>query len=217
MTREAPTGEGIRVVVSDDHPVVREGLRSYLESQGFDVVGEAADGNEAIRVVRDLRPDVLLTDLVMPGVDGIETIRRLRAEGQPLGILVLTSFSGADQVIPAGAVLQGTTRMAALYKRWCAHGRRADLARQLVGSRVDAALVRTGPLEVVRPTAGTGGPAPAPAPGPREHRVARGDTLAGIARRYGCETRELAQANRLKAPSYAIRIGQRLRLEGCSG
>ena len=123
----------------------------------------------------------------------------------------------ADQVIPAGAVLQGTTRMAALYKRWCAHGRRADLARQLVGSRVDAALVRTGPLEVVRPTAGTGGPAPAPAPGPREHRVARGDTLAGIARRYGCETRELAQANRLKAPSYAIRIGQRLRLEGCSG
>ena len=101
MTREAPTGEGIRVVVSDDHPVVREGLRSYLESQGFDVVGEAADGNEAIRVVRDLRPDVLLTDLVMPGVDGIETIRRLRAEGQPLGILVLTSFSGSDQVIPA--------------------------------------------------------------------------------------------------------------------
>lgn len=101
MTGGAPADEGIRVVVSDDHPVVREGLRSYLESQGFDVVGEAADGNEAIHVVRDLRPDVLLTDLVMPGVDGIETIRRLRAEGQPLGILVLTSFSGADQVIPA--------------------------------------------------------------------------------------------------------------------
>ena len=93
--------QAIRVVVSDDHPVVREGLRSYLESQGFDVVGEAADGEEAIRVVRDLRPDVLLTDLVMPGIDGIETIRRLRSEGQPLGVLVLTSFSGADQVIPA--------------------------------------------------------------------------------------------------------------------
>ena len=123
----------------------------------------------------------------------------------------------ADQVIPAGAVLAGTTRMAALYKRWCAQGRRADLARQLVGSRVDSALVRTGPLEVVRPeatTVATG--VPAAASGPREHRVARGDTLVGIARRYGCEARALAQANRLKAPSYSIRIGQRIRLEGCS-
>lgn len=95
-------GDGaIRVVVADDHPVVRQGLRSYLESQGFAVVGEAADGDEAVRVVRDLRPDVLLTDLVMPGVDGIEAIHRLRSDGLPLGILVLTSFSGSDQVIPA--------------------------------------------------------------------------------------------------------------------
>jgi len=95
-------GDGaIRVVITDDHPVVRQGLRSYLESQGFAVVGEAGDGEEAVRVVRDLRPDVLLTDLVMPGVDGIEAIRRLRSEGLPLGILVLTSFSASDQVIPA--------------------------------------------------------------------------------------------------------------------
>jgi DNA-binding NarL/FixJ family response regulator len=54
-----------------------------------------------VRLVHATRPDVLLTDLVMPGVDGIEAIRRLRAEGPPLGILVLTSFSGAEQVIPA--------------------------------------------------------------------------------------------------------------------
>ena len=124
----------------------------------------------------------------------------------------------ADQVIPAGAVLAGTTRMAALYKRWCAQGRRADLAQQLMGSRVDAALVRTGPVEVVRPagtTVATGVPTPTAAP--REHRVVRGETLVGIARRYGCEARELAQANRLKAPSYAIRVGQRLQLEGCGG
>ena len=122
-----------------------------------------------------------------------------------------------DQVIPAGAVLQGTTRMAALYKRWCEHGRRAELARQLVASRTDAALVRTGPVEVVRADAAAA-PAPArtPAP-PREHRVARGETLAGIARRYGCEARTLARANGLKAPAYAIRAGQRLRLEGCRG
>jgi DNA-binding NarL/FixJ family response regulator len=91
----------IRVVVNDDHPVVRQGLRSFLEARGFDVVGEAGDGETAVQVVRDTHPDVLLTDLVMPGVDGIEAIRRLRADGPPVGILVLTSFSGADQVIPA--------------------------------------------------------------------------------------------------------------------
>lgn len=91
----------IRVVVSDDHPVVRQGLRSFLEAQGFAVVGEAADGDEAVRLVSETRPDVLLTDLVMPGTDGIETIRRLRAGGPPVGILVLTSYSGAEQVIPA--------------------------------------------------------------------------------------------------------------------
>lgn len=91
----------IRVVVSDDHPVVRQGLRSFLEARGFAVVGEAGDGDTAVRVVREARPDVLLTDLVMPGADGIETIRRLRAESPRPRILVLTSFSGADQVIPA--------------------------------------------------------------------------------------------------------------------
>jgi len=91
----------IRIVISDDHPVVRQGLRSFLEARGFAVVGEAGDGAEAVEVVEATRPDVLLTDLVMPGVDGIEAIRRLRARGAPLGILVLTSFSGADQVIPA--------------------------------------------------------------------------------------------------------------------
>lgn len=97
MTEERP----IRVVVSDDHPVVRQGLRTFLEARGFDVVGEAGDGEAAVRAVREAGPDVLLTDLVMPGVDGIAAIRRLRADGPPVGILVLTSFSGADQVIPA--------------------------------------------------------------------------------------------------------------------
>jgi DNA-binding NarL/FixJ family response regulator len=95
------TGGPIRLVVSDDHPVVRQGLRSFLEARGFAVVGEAGDGAEAVRVVQQTRPDVLLTDLVMPGIDGIDVIRRLRATGQPVGILVLTSFSGAEQVIPA--------------------------------------------------------------------------------------------------------------------
>jgi DNA-binding NarL/FixJ family response regulator len=96
-----PPSEPIRVVVSDDHPVVRQGLRSFLEARGFAVVGEAGDGAEAVRMVRETQPDVLLTDLVMPGVDGTAAIRELRAGGPPVGILVLTSFSGAEQVIPA--------------------------------------------------------------------------------------------------------------------
>jgi DNA-binding NarL/FixJ family response regulator len=98
VTAGADHEPAIRVVVSDDHPVVRQGLRSFLEAQGFAVVGEAGDGATAVRLVQETRPDVLLTDLV---VDGIEAIRRLRAEGPPVGILVLTSFSGAEQVIPA--------------------------------------------------------------------------------------------------------------------
>jgi DNA-binding NarL/FixJ family response regulator len=100
MTAESPSGP-IRVAISDDHPVVRQGLRSFLEAQGFEVVGEAGDGDEAVRLVERTQPDVLLTDVVMPGVDGIEAIRRLRAAGSTVGILVLTSFSGAEQVIPA--------------------------------------------------------------------------------------------------------------------
>jgi DNA-binding NarL/FixJ family response regulator len=96
----APDG-AIRVGIADDHPVVRQGLRSFLEAEGFVVVGEAGSGDEAVRLVADRQPDVLLTDLVMPGVDGVEAIRRIRADGHGVGIIVLTSFSGADQVIPA--------------------------------------------------------------------------------------------------------------------
>jgi DNA-binding NarL/FixJ family response regulator len=106
VSAPGPAGRGdgdgpIRVVVSDDHPVVRQGLRSFLEAQGFEVVAEAGDGEAAVQAVLEWAPDVLLTDLVMPGIDGIEVIRRVRAAGTPVGILVLTSFSGADQVIPA--------------------------------------------------------------------------------------------------------------------
>ena len=131
----------------------------------------------------------------------------------------------ADTVIAAGTVLAGTARMAGLYKRWCAQGKRADLASQLMGSSVDAALVRTGPIEVLRAepaggAAATAAPAAAVAAPPRrarEHRVARGETLAAVSRRYGCDLKTLARANNVKAPAYAIRFGQGLKLEGCKG
>jgi DNA-binding NarL/FixJ family response regulator len=93
--------EPIRVVVADDHPVVREGLRSFLASRpGIDVVGEAGSADEVVAVVRELTPDVVLVDLVMPG-DGIEALRRLAALPTPPRSLVLTSFVGDDKALPA--------------------------------------------------------------------------------------------------------------------
>jgi DNA-binding NarL/FixJ family response regulator len=92
----------ITVVIADDHPVVRRGLRSFLEaSDGFEVVGEAGDGAEAVRVTVATEPDVLLLDLIMPRIDGVDAISRLRRHGSTTRILVLTSFVAEDQVIPA--------------------------------------------------------------------------------------------------------------------
>ena len=125
----------------------------------------------------------------------------------------------ADALIPAGATLNGTVRMAGLYKRWCAQGRRADLAQRLVESSVDAAIVRAGPAapaataSSVPTTVATG--VPASTRGPREHRVGRGDTLVSIAREYACDPKALARANDVKAPRYMIRPGQRIKLQGC--
>jgi two-component system, NarL family, response regulator YdfI len=71
----------IRILVADDHLIIRQGLRLILETEaGFDMVGEAADGAEAVRLSAELTPDVILMDLRMPGVDGLAAIERLRAE-----------------------------------------------------------------------------------------------------------------------------------------
>jgi two-component system, NarL family, response regulator LiaR len=94
--------EPITVLVADDHPVVREGLRTFLALQpDLDVVGEAADGEEAVTKVRELLPDVVVLDLVMPKVDGIEAIRRIRDVSPSTRVLVLTSFLDDEKVFPA--------------------------------------------------------------------------------------------------------------------
>ena len=86
----------------DDHPVVRQGLRSFLGTrEGIEVVGEAADGETAVELAASLRPDVVLMDLVMPGAGGLAAIRRLTEVAPAARVLVLTSFSSDDQVIPA--------------------------------------------------------------------------------------------------------------------
>jgi len=94
------------VVLVDDQQLVRDGLRLILELAGIDVVGEAADGAEGVRLVLDLCPDVVLMDLRMPHVDGIEATRRIVAAGSPTRVLVLTTFEGEEltfRALQAGA------------------------------------------------------------------------------------------------------------------
>jgi NarL family two-component system response regulator LiaR len=92
----------IRVLVVDDHAVVRMGIRALLaEIEGIEVIGEARDGQEAVAQADALSPDVILMDLVMPGVDGIEATRQIAADEAGPPILVLTSFAGDDKVFPA--------------------------------------------------------------------------------------------------------------------
>src|SRR5919197_542532 len=92
----------IRVLIADDHTVVRQGLRTFLDLQpGVEVVAEAADGDEAVDAATRLEPDVVLMDLVMPGTDGVEAIRRLRERGLASRVIVLTSFVDDDKLFPA--------------------------------------------------------------------------------------------------------------------
>lgn len=92
----------IRVLIADDHAVVREGLRLLINSEpGMEVVGQAADGVEAVLAARSLNPDVILLDLVMPRKNGIEAIAEIRQEKPTAHILVLTSFAEDDKVFPA--------------------------------------------------------------------------------------------------------------------
>jgi DNA-binding NarL/FixJ family response regulator len=92
----------IRVLIVDDHAVVREGLRTFLELQdGIEVVGEAADGEQAVARAGELGPDVILMDLVMPHLDGIGAMRELRRRASPSRVIVLTSFLDDERIMPA--------------------------------------------------------------------------------------------------------------------
>ena len=94
--------EAIRVYVTDDHPIVRRGIKQLLETEaGIEVVGEATNGREAVADMDELKPDIVLMDLVMPVMDGIEAIRQIKAAHPSIQILVLTSFATDDKVFPA--------------------------------------------------------------------------------------------------------------------
>ncbi len=109
--------ESIRLLIADDHPVVRAGLRGILDSQpDFEVVGEAADGAEAVALTGRLLPHVVLMDLRMPKMGGVEAIGRIKADHPQVHVLVLTSYDSDADILPAietgatGYLLKDTPR-----------------------------------------------------------------------------------------------------------
>ncbi len=92
----------IRLLIVDDHPVVRDGLRGMLKSQpDFEVVGEAGDGSEAVRMVGSLKPDIVLMDLRMPVMDGVTALGEIKANNPQVQVLVLTTYDSDADILPA--------------------------------------------------------------------------------------------------------------------
>ncbi len=121
-----------RVLIVDDHGVVREGLRAYLELESdIQVVGEAKDGLEAVRRAAELQPDVVLMDLVMPHMDGVDATSRIKQQQPATHVIILTSFLDDERVVPA--IRAGATSY--LLKDVAA----TDLARAIRGARAGQA------------------------------------------------------------------------------
>ncbi|HZM52639.1 MAG TPA: response regulator transcription factor [Vicinamibacteria bacterium] len=94
--------DSIRVLIADDHPIFRKGLRTLLEAEhGFTVVGEAGGGEEAIRLAQQLKPDILLLDLAMPGVSGMDALAELAAAPTPVRIILLTAGIEKAEIVKA--------------------------------------------------------------------------------------------------------------------
>ncbi len=221
MAEGTPAPEGIRILVVDDHPIVRQGLRAFLDTrEGMSVVGEAGDGEAAVAEAARLQPDVILMDLLRPGTDGLTAIGRIRAADPAARILVLTSFSSADQVVPA--VRAG----AAGYLLKDAAPEEVEAAVRAVHrgeARLDPHVTATVMAEVASPAAGAGPDEAALATlTPREREVlallARGLTNAQLARQLVLSEKtvkthvssilaKLRLADRTQAALFAARLG----------
>jgi DNA-binding NarL/FixJ family response regulator len=206
----------IRVLVVDDHAVVREGLRTFLSLQdGIEVAGEAADGAAAVREAERLRPDVVLMDLVMPGLDGVGAMRELRRRLPACRVIVLTSYAEDDRLLPviqAGAA--GYLLKAAEPREIARAVRAAHAGDALLDPSVAARLV-----EAIAQRAG-GEPTPRLTPREREVLVLIGRGMANkrIARELGVSEKtvkthvghvlaKLGVSDRTQAALHAVRAG----------
>jgi len=155
----------ISVLIADDHPFVRHGLRTYLETlEDMDVAGEAADGAEAVELAGRLLPDVVLMDLVMPELDGIEATRRIKAASPATKVIALTSFDDDEKVFPAikagaagyllkdvrPAELAEAVRKASRGEALLAPSVAAKLMQEVAGERPAASGLTDRELEVLR-------------------------------------------------------------------
>ena len=143
----------ISVLIADDHLVVREGLRAILEAAAdLSLVGEAAGGAEAVRLVGELLPDVVLMDLRMPGVDGIEAIRQIKARHPAVEIVILTTYDDDEYIVRGlragarGYLLKDASRKV-LFETIRAAARGESLLPSAVVEKVVAHLVEPRPVE----------------------------------------------------------------------
>lgn len=146
----------IRILVADDHLIIRQGLRLILETQdGFDLVGEASDGAEAVRLCAELKPEVVLMDLRMPGMDGLTAIEHLRIEQPEIAVVILTTFNEDDLMmrgLRAGArgyLLKDTDRET-LFNTIRAARRGETLLKPEIIARVLSETGRTGTMTPVQ-------------------------------------------------------------------
>lgn len=179
--------EPIRVLIADDHLVVREGLRMILEAvDGFELVGEAPDGASAVRLALEVNPQVVLMDLRMPGMDGLEALERLRAEAPSIGVVILTNYDEDDMMVKGlrvgarGYLLKDTDRET-LFSTIRAAARGQTLLKPEIMSRV---LAHAAPS-----------PAPTRARGGLQLSERELEVLAGVAR--GERNKEIAARLRI--------------------
>lgn len=207
----------IRVAVADDHPVVRDGLIAMLETQpDFAVVGQAATGADALSIVAAVRPDVLLLDLEMPGLDGVHVLERLRANGAHTRVIVFTVFHTDERIIAAveagaaGYLLKGAPREEVF----------TAVRAVAAGHSLLAPVAASAVLRRVRGEAAPGATAPALTSREREvlEQLARGRANKQIAAALGISERtvkfhvsslftKLGAGNRTDAVARAVQAG----------
>jgi DNA-binding NarL/FixJ family response regulator len=134
----------IRLLIVDDHPIMRDGLRGvFADDPGFEVVGEAGDGGEAVRLAQRVEADVILMDLRMPTMGGVEAITRLRELGHPARVLVLTTYDSDRDVLPAikagatGYLLKDAPRDELIRAVRAAHAGQSVLSPSVAGALID--------------------------------------------------------------------------------
>ena len=203
--KPAPRGAGPRVLIADDHPAVLAGVHALLAARGLDVVAEAADGQEAVRLARQLHPDIVVLDVVMPVLDGMSAAREIARSAPGIGLIVLTGMPGQPTVPEA---LSAGVRGLVL---------KTEVAEDLVEAVREVArgvtYVSPGYSRTITAAYEAGAPPPDKPLSPQEREVLRliasGRTTKEVAARLGISVKT--------AEGYRERIVDKLQVHGTAG